>query len=226
MSHLDAELTRLKTDVNEMFAIVISQLNKSKEALIKMDKDLAREIRVNERRVNSFELKLDRDCENIIALFNPVAIDLRLVLASLKINSNLERIGDIAEGIANYVLNFKLEPEPILLEASRLIEMFDVSINILEDVMKAYEHEDTSLARNVFKKDEMLDEININATPSIADFIRNNPDRINQALYTISTIRKLERVGDQCKNIAEEIIFYIEAKVLKHKHEKVIKGNT
>ena len=158
MSHLEIELSRLKSDLIEMFAIVISQLSKSKEALIKLDKDLAREIRVNERRVNSFELKLDRDCENIIALFNPVAIDLRLVLASLKINSNLERIGDIAEGIANYVLNFRLEPEPSLLEASRLIEMFDVSIGILEDVMKAYEQEDTSLARNVFKKDEMLDE--------------------------------------------------------------------
>ena len=225
MTHLDVELTRLKTDVNEMFSIVISQLSKSKEALIKLDKDLAREIRVNERRVNSFELKIDRDCENIIALLNPVAIDLRFVLASLKINSNLERIGDIAEGIANYVLNLRLEPEQSLLEASRLAEMFDLSINIMQDVMKAYEVEDTSLARNVFKKDEMLDEININATPAIADFIRNNPDRINQGLYAISIVRRLERVGDQCKNIAEEIIFYIEAKVLKHKHEKVIKGN-
>lgn len=223
MNHLDIELKRLKTDVNEMFTMVISQMSKSKEALINLDKDLAREIRVNERRINSFELKLDRDCENIIALFNPVAIDLRFVLASLKINSNLERIGDIAEGIANYVLNFKLEPDPTLLEASRLVEMFDVSINILEDVMRAYGDEDTSLARNVFQKDEILDEINNAATPAIAEFIRNNSERINQGLYAISTVRKLERVGDQCKNIAEEVIFYIEAKVLKHKHDKGVK---
>lgn len=225
MTHLEAELRRLKTDVNEMFAMVISQLSKSQESLNKLDKDLAREIRVNERRINSFELKLDRDCENIIALQNPVAIDLRFVLASLKINSNLERIGDIAEGIANYVLNLRLEPEPVLLEVSRLNEMFDLSLQILEDVMKAFETEDTNLARSVFKKDEVLDEININAVNSIADFIRNHPDRINQALYAISVIRKLERVGDQCKNIAEEIIFYVEAKVLKHKHDKVIRNS-
>ena len=76
---------------------------------MKLDKDLAREIRVNEKRVNAYELKIDRDCENTIALFNPVAIDLRFVLASLKINSNLERIGDIAEGISRFVLNIKLE---------------------------------------------------------------------------------------------------------------------
>ena len=75
----------------------------------------------------------------------------------------------------------------------------------------------TQLARSVFKKDEILDDINIKANAAVADFILSTPDRINQSLYILSTIRKLERVGDQCKNIAEEIIFYVEAKVLKHK---------
>jgi len=201
----------------EMFGLVLGQLEKSKEALVSLDKDLAREILVNEKRVNGYELKVDRDCENIIALFNPVAIDLRFVLACMKTNSNLERIGDIAEGIAQFVLKFKLEPEKKLLEESRLLEMFDVSIDVLRICMNAYETEDTKLARSVFKMDEVLDEINMNANESVAEFIRNNMNRINQSLYTLSTIRKLERVGDQCKNIAEEIIFYIEAKVLKHK---------
>ena len=95
--------------------------------------------------------------------------------------------------------------------------MFDTSISILDDVKIAFETDDTKLARSVFKKDELLDEINLAATESVAEFIRGNPDRINQSLYLLSAIRKLERVGDQCKNISEEIIFYIEAKVLKHK---------
>ncbi|MBL7927682.1 MAG: phosphate signaling complex protein PhoU [Bacteroidia bacterium] len=220
MTHLDSELKQLKESINELFLMVISQLAKSKEALVNLDQDLAREVRANERRVNSYELKIDRDCENIIALFNPVAIDLRFVLASLKINSNLERIGDIAEGIANYVLYLKYEPDHDLLEVSQLVTMFDTSIRILDNVMRAYSQEDTNLARNVFKQDELLDQININATHVIAEYIKNNPDKIHQSLFTISTVRKLERVGDQCKNIAEEIIFYIEAKVLKHKHGK------
>ncbi len=217
MTHLDTELKNLKTDMIEMFGLVLSQLNKSQEALINLDKDLAREVLINERRVNGFELKIDRDCENIIALFNPVAVDLRFVLATMKINSNLERIGDIAEGICQFVLNIKLEPEKELLEKTRIVEMFNTGSSILEDVMNAFEKEDTRLARSVFKNDEILDEININSTQAVADFIRANPDRINQSLYTLSIIRKLERVGDQCKNISEEIIFYIEAKVLKHK---------
>lgn len=217
MTHLDNELKSLKTDMLEMFSLVMNQIEKSKEALIRFDKDLAREVIVNEKRVNGFELKLDRDCENIIALFNPVAVDLRFVLACLKINSNLERVGDIAEGIAKFVLSIKLDPDKKLLEVTRIVEMFDVSAGILNDVMHAFANEDTQLARSVFQKDEILDEINVNANAAIADFIRNTPDRINQSLYTLSMIRKLERVGDQCKNISEEIIFYIEAKVLKHK---------
>lgn len=217
MTHLDSEIKNLKSEMLEMFALVKSQLEKSKQSLIRLDKDLAREVLVHEKRVNGFELKVDRDCENIIALFNPVAIDLRFVLACLKINSNLERIGDIAEGICQFVLNIKLEPEKSLLENTRMMEMFDTSIMVLDDTMQAFETEDTRLARSVFKKDEILDEINLNANQAVADFIKENPERINQSLYLLSSIRKLERVGDQCKNIAEEIIFFIEAKVLKHK---------
>lgn len=209
--------------MSEMFGLVHSQLEKARLALTNFDKDLAREVRVNEKRVNSFELKLDRDCENIIALFNPVAVDLRFVLAALKINSNLERIGDIAEGIAQFVLSIKHAPDQELLEKSRLIEMFDTANSIVMDVMRSFETENTTIARNVFMKDEILDEINMAANSSVAEFIKKYPDKINQSLYMLSTIRKLERVGDQSKNIAEEIIFYIEAKVLKHKkmHEKI-----
>ncbi len=201
----------------EMFNLVLSQLEKSQQALTDFDKDLAREVRVNEKRVNSYELKLDRDCENVIALFNPVAVDLRFVLASLKMNSNLERIGDIAEGIAQFVLSIKNVPDPNLLEATRVMEMFTTANSIVADVRTSFENEDTRLARNVFMKDELLDEINIASTSAVAEFIKNNPDKINQSLYMLSTIRKLERVGDQSKNIAEEIIFYVEAKVIKHK---------
>lgn len=221
MSHLNIELQDLRSNILEMFELVQAQLTKSKESFLQLDKDLAREVVINEKRVNGFELKIDRDCENIIALFNPVAIDLRFVLACMKINSNLERIGDIAESVAKFVMNFKLEPEKELLETSRVIEMFDTCIEIMNTTARSFAEEDTKLARSIFKLDETVDEINIEANDKIAAFIRTHSDRINQSLYTISMIRKLERVGDQCKNIAEETIFYIEAKVLKHKSQKI-----
>lgn len=216
MTHLDNELQQLKSEIVGMWKVVISQLRKTHEALITFDKDLAREVISIEKRVNSIELKIDRDCENVFALFNPVAVDLRFVLAVLKINNNLERSGDIAEGIAKFIVIEEKPFEEKLLEVTQIILMYEEANDILEDVLKAFQTEDTKLARRIFARDEILDEINLRANAIIAEYIRNNPDKIEQGLYILSTIRKLERVGDQCKNIAEEIIFYVEAKVLKH----------
>ncbi len=221
MTHLDVELKRLKDESVELFELVISQLRKGRIALLDFDKDLAREVNFNEKRVNALELKIDKDCENIFALFNPVAIDLRFVLAVLKINSNLERIGDIADGIARYVIEADAPFHADLLKVTRLDEMYTLAIEMLEDVRKCFYEEDTRLARGVFKKDDVLDDINGSANRVVEALIRKEAEHIAPALHIISTIRKLERTGDQVKNIAEEIIFYLEAKVLKHGSGKV-----
>ena len=220
MTHLDTELQLLKGEIISVWNLVISQLNKTQDALTRFDKDLAREVVLNEKRVNAYELKIDRDCENIFALFNPVAVDLRFVLAVLKMNNNLERTGDIAEGIGKFIVFTDSAFDKELLAVAQVVKMFDEATSMLSQVLTAFEKEDTALARSVFKQDEVLDNINLKANTVIAEFIRKNPDKLEQALYILSTIRKLERVGDQAKNIAEEIIFYVEAKVLKHKKDK------
>lgn len=220
MTHLDTELESLKGEIISEWNIVITQLKKIQDALLRFDKDLAREVVLNEKRVNAYELKVDRDCENIFALFNPVAVDLRFVLAVLKINNNLERTGDIAEGIGKFIVKVETPFDKNLLDVTQTLKMFDVSVSMMSDVLSSFEKEDTTLARSIFKQDEILDEINRSANAVVVNYIRNNSNNIEQALYILSTIRKLERVGDQAKNIAEEIIFYIEAKVLKHKKDK------
>lgn len=217
MTHLENELKTLKAETTDMWELVLSQLDKAFHSFKTFDKDFAREVVSNEKRVNSMELKIDRDCENIFALFNPVAVDLRFVLATLKINNNLERIGDIAEGISLYIISEKEPFDKDLLKSTKVIEMFMGAYNIVQDVLNAFEKEDTKLARSIFQKDEKLDEINIEANTNITAYITNNPENIEQALNALSIIRRLERVGDQSKNIAEEIIFYLEAKVLKHR---------
>lgn len=217
MTHLDEELQLLKAETLRMWTLVNSQLNKGKIALLNLDKDLAREVIMGERRVNAYELKLDRDCENIFALFNPVAVDLRFVLAVLKINNNLERTGDITEGIAKFVVNVDSQFDRELLNITRVLEMYDAANNMMLDVQNAFDKEDSGLARKIFQLDDLLDEINLNANKIVADYIKNNLENTEAALYLLSIIRKLERVGDQAKNMAEEIIFYIEAKVLKHR---------
>src|SRR5690348_9180806 len=217
LTPLDNEIQQLKLEVISMWEMVLSQLQKAEEALKNIDRDLAREVILTEKRVNAFELKIDRDCEDILALFAPVAIDLRFILAVLKINMNLERTGDIAEGIGKFVVDIPEDFDKRLLEITRVVEMYEQANEMISEVMNAFEEENTMLARKVFKKDDLLDEINKNAATIVANYIKDNPAKIASALYILSTIRKLERVGDQAKNMAEEIIFYSEAKVLKHK---------
>ena len=217
MIHLENELQHLKDNLIEMWTLVKNQLSKAKEALINDDKDLAREVISVEKRVNSFELSIDQVCEHTIALYNPVAIDLRLVLAILKINNNLERQGDFAKGIAQFVIYFDASFDKELLEVSRIVEMFDENMIMLVELIDAFENENGTIARKIFKRDELLDEINDKTTAVVANYIRNNIENTEQALQVLSMIRKLERTGDHSKNIAEEIIFYTEAKVLKHK---------
>jgi phosphate transport system protein len=225
MTPLENELNALKQEIISMWILVQSQLNKAKEAMVQFDKDLAREVLIKEKRVNSFELKIDRDCENIFALHCPVAVDLRFLLAALKINTNLERIGDIAAGIALYVVESPVNFDTGALEKTSLIRMYDEAVNILMDTRTAFEKEDTVLARSIFKRDDVLDTINDNAPHTVADVIKADINTLPEALYILSIIRKLERVGDQAKNIAEEIIFYVEAKILKH-YESGKKGKT
>jgi phosphate transport system protein len=217
LTPLDNEIQQLKSELINMWQMVLSQLTKAEEALKKKDKDLAHEVISAEKRVNAFELKIGRDCEDILALFAPVAIDLRFLLAVLKINMNLERTGDIAEGIAKFVIDLPDDFDVQLFEITRVIEMFKQGNEMIAQVMDAFEKEDTVFARKVFKKDDLLDQINAEAATVIADYIEKNPSKTSSALYILSSIRKLERVGDQAKNMAEEIIFYSEAKVLKHK---------
>ncbi|TCK85375.1 phosphate signaling complex protein PhoU [Albibacterium bauzanense] len=216
MIHLDRELEQLKKSTTAMWVLVQSQIEKAYKALAANDKDLAREVIANEKRVNSMELKIDSDCEDLFALYSPVASDLRTVLATLKINTNLERIGDLAEGICKHILSEEKAFDKELLKASEIQEMYDVVIEIMKDVLKAYIKEDTKLARTIFKKDEILNEINMQATKNITEYIGSDISKIEAGLNFLSIIRKLERVGDQITNIAEEIIFSHEAKVLKH----------
>ncbi len=216
MTHLEEELKALKQEVSKMFALVHSQIERSFNALQHFDKDLAHQIISTEKRVNAQELKIDLDCENYFALYNPVAVDLRYVLAVLKINSNLERIGDIAESIARFIIESDNAFSKELIEYTRTNKMFDVSLKMLDDVEDSFNAEDTSLARTIFKQDAVLDEINFNSNKLIAEYLKKDISSVDQALHILSIIRKLERVGDQAKNIAEEIIFYIEAKVVKH----------
>jgi phosphate transport system protein len=216
MSHLDTNLTQLKDDLTQMWNLVGSQMEKARLSLTNSDRDLAREVRANEKMVDAFELKIDMDCENIIMLQNPVAIDLRFLLSVLKINYNLERIGDYANAIAKSIEASEKDWPENYVEGIHIPEMFYLAQTMIQQSLSAFETSDRKQIKGLFTLDEKLDRINAECTDVIARLIKENPDDTKLFLDAFSIIRKLERAGDHIKNIAEELIFYFDAVVVKH----------
>jgi phosphate transport system protein len=217
MKHTEKEMQALKEEVTQMWKLVLSQLEKAKQAYFSNDIELAREVASREKRVDAFELKIDSDCENYIALYAPVAVDLRLALSLIKISRTLERIADFAEGIVRHIVgNDCREINPQLLEDLQLERMFDILITMLSDCFVALESENTRIYGKILAMDEDVDAIYLNSIDVLTSYMQNNPSFIRCGLKTFLLIRKLERIGDHCSNIVEEIVFYVDAKVLKH----------
>jgi phosphate transport system protein len=199
-----------------MIDMVEHQLTHCREVIKKKDVDLAEKIIETEKKINAQELAIDKDCENIIALHNPMATDLRFVLATIKISNDLERIADNASGFAKFLRKHVKNVNEDLFHQFHIEKMLDVCIVMLKDMHEALKKENTKLARKVFSKDEALNDINKRSVKTAAAMLKEYPDDHAIILRLFSIVRNLERVGDLTKNIGEEIIFHIEARVLRH----------
>lgn len=220
MKQLEKELKTLRQNIIEMMMMVSSQLEKACEAFDTNNKELAMDVITNERRINAYELKIDADCENILALHNPVAADLRFVMAGYNIVASIERIADNAYGIAKYVLEMNHPIQDKAKEAVRFKEMCTTASAMMNEALDAFEELSPVRAYGIPACDLVLNEINIRSSSVMVELIKEYPDDVKNLLFVFSTIKKLERVGDLIKNIGEEIIFYIEAKLIKHLAEQ------
>ena len=200
--------------------MVKNQLEKCIQAIDRQDVDIAQKVLDDERKINIQELSIDRDCENILALYTPVATDLRLVLATLKITNDLERIGDSAKSLAKVIQGNLSKKEYKWMDALRFVPMLEVLVSMLRDMGTALRKEDTKPALKAVKKDQELNDYFKKAIKTTAELVIRFPDDAKTILTLLLTVRNLERSGDLTKNIAEEIVFQIEARVLKHKEKK------
>lgn len=214
---IESELLHLRSEVYDMWTLVCNQMDQVRLAVLGLDSGIASQVMVRERRVDAFELKIDSDVEDFIALYTPVAVDLRFVLAMLKINNDLERIGDYADGIARFVR----DSEGCLLDSSlvdnlHLNEMFSVVLEMMKSLQQAFVDEDPAKATSVMSMDDRLDTIKAASTGVLVEYAKAHTDSIALCMGLAGVFRKLERTGDHLTNIAEEIVFFIDAKVLKH----------
>lgn len=221
---IEIELSNLKINILELTNLVLLQIDKSGNALNNADIDLANEVMRYEKRINGLEVNVEKACENILALYNPVASDLRFVLSTLKINLNLERIGDYARSISKIV---KQKGGPFKTDLIKMLEinkMFETCHVMLLTTLESMEpDEENESLRTIFLQDEILNDIQDNAIEKITLHLAKHPEDIAECLNLFVIVRKLERVGDHVKNIGEEIIFHKEAKILRHKKNKLKK---
>jgi len=220
MINIEEQRAILSKNGEEMLNLVHKQVQLAYEAFTSFDTDLAEEVVLKENRVNALDVRIEKDTDHFIALYSPVATDLRFALALLKINYNLERIGDQAFDIANHTvdLNQKLVPE--LVKRMQFNLMFETLESMFKDVETAFITENLKLARKVFKKDKIINEINANAFDIVAEDAVKNPELIRQYLMALVVMKKFEKIGDLLKNISESIIYFVDAEILKHKKKK------
>jgi phosphate transport system protein len=217
MNALETELNKLKSSLLEMWFMVISQLENSRLVIETNDLDLAREIHSIEKLVDAYDLRHDMDCENIIATHHPASSDLRFVISVLKINFNLERIGDYANYNANGIRKSEKPIDPQMIREVKLPEMFDVAHIMLVKSYEAFKTEEINPLRNFSALDKKLDAWKHESVGILEQRIHKNPEEAVQALKLFSIVSKLERVGDHCRNISKEINFHLEDRNTKNK---------
>jgi phosphate transport system protein len=213
-THLEQELEGIKSRIFEMADYAIEAIARSIKSLKEADQDLARRVLEDDTHLDSLEVEIDNECIKILVTKQPAAVHLRLVLAMLKINTDLERIGDLATNIANEEIN--LAGRPTLKPLIDIPRMADICIQMLRDALAAFTERDADKARAVIARDREIDMLNIQVYRELFTFMAEDNRTISSALGLIMVAKALERIGDHITNIAERAVYYIEGIDIRH----------
>jgi phosphate transport system protein len=216
--HFHHELDTLKSNIVRMATLVEESIAEALRALMERSPEIARRVLEREQQINSFELSNDQAIVDLLALQQPVASDLRLILAALKINNDLERIGDHAVNLAESAISHAAQT-PLDLK-TELPRMTQLALQMLREAIDGFIHSTPAGARGVLQKDDLMDSLNRKTINDLVNVIRSRPEAVDQALELVRVSRNLERVADLATNIAEEVVFMSEAQVVKHRTEK------
>lgn len=218
--HFDEELKQLYQDIFKMGALVNETIYKSTEALKNRDKRLAQEIIDTDDKVDEWELKIDERCIDLIARHQPVASDLRFIAMAMKMNAELERIADLAVDISQRVL--ELADKPLLKPLIDIPKLSTIAQNMVGDAIEAFVNKNVELAKKVVLSDTEADELrNLVQKELINDYMVRDGTTAPRAVPLLLIARHLERICDHSTNIAEDVIYIVEGKVVKHHPESL-----
>ena len=212
--HFQDELEQLKTRLLEMGGIAEEQVRTAVRGLVDRDHALIDQVLVGDDPLNSLHIEIDNRCFTLLALYQPMAADLRTIVAAVKINTDLERVGDLAVNIAEAARRYASHP-PVkkLIDIPR---MATIAQTMLRDALDAFVRRDTDLAQQVLNEDDRLDSLKTQIFRELLTYMLQDPTTIEPALDLILISRHLERIGDHATNVAEDVIFIVSARDVRH----------
>jgi phosphate transport system protein len=219
MSHLlQKEIDKIKRQILTLGAIVEERVHQAVRAIEERDSSLAQKVIYGDPEVDRMDVDLEEDCLKLLALYQPVAIDLRFIVSVIKINSELERIGDLAVNIGERAV-FLADQKPMDL-AFDFPSMSEKVMVMLKNSLDALVNMNAAAAAQVIEADDDIDSLNRNMYETTQRGIRKHPDRVESLMHLWSVSRHLERIADHATNIAEDVIYMIQGTIVRHKTEE------
>ncbi len=217
-THFQKELEELKENLLKMATLVEEAIRDSVQSLVQRDSSLAQKTFKGEDRINALENEIDEMCLRLLALRQPMAADLRFITSAMKIITDLERMGDQAVNIAERAISLNQEPQ--LKPYIDIPRMAEITQSMVKDVLDAFVNRDSKLARLVCERDDMVDGLNDQVFRELLTYMMSDPKTITRAVHLMIVSRCLERIADHATNIAEDVIFMVDALVIKHYADK------
>jgi phosphate transport system protein len=216
--HLQREIENLKKKLLSLGARIETSVRDAALSIEKRNSELAQKIIDNDINIDHTEVEIEEDCLKVLALHQPVAIDLRFIVAVLKINNDLERIGDLAVNVAERAVFLATQPKIDI--SSDLLNMAHNAQSMLKNSLDALIKHDAKLAHKVCASDDIVDQMNRQMYLKVQEAIIKNPEQISSLIHLLSASRHLERIADHTTNIAEDVIYMVEGQIIRHKTEE------
>jgi phosphate transport system protein len=213
-THFQKELEELKKNLLKMATLVEEAINNAVLSLVKRDSELAQKAFEAEDKINTMDIAINTECLNLLALRQPMAADLRFITSALKIITDLERMGDQAVNIAERAISLNREPRiKLYIDIPRMAE---IAQSMVKDVLDAFINRDSKLARSVCERDDLVDGLKDQVVRDLLTYMTSDPKTTKGAMHLMIVSRCLERIEDHATNIAEDVIFIVDALVIKH----------
>jgi phosphate transport system protein len=210
----DEEYRNLKEDLVSMASQVQSAIRDSVQSLVERDSELARAVIEGDRRINTYDVKIDEECIRLLALCQPMGKDLRFITTAMKITTDLERIADNAVNVAERAL--ELNQEPILKPYIDVPKMSEVAQGMVRDAIESFVKENKRLALDVIMRDDEIDDLNEAVCLEVMGIMVKDPSTITRGTKVTYVSKYLERMGDHATNIAEMVVYMVEGKIIRH----------